>query len=51
MSGATFQAACNRAVQPCGCTSWDQLEDGEWVRKSWRCYRHEIAAMTAGGAS
>ena len=43
MSGATFQMACNRAAQPCGCTSWDQLEDGEWVRKTWRCSRCETA--------
>jgi hypothetical protein len=39
-----IQMACNPTRQPCGCTAWDQLESGRWVRRYWLCNRHEIAA-------
>jgi len=46
-----IQAACNRVAQPCGCTSWDELEpeSGGWVRRRWLCTRHEIAATREAG--
>lgn len=39
-----FQAACNRVTRPCGCATWDELERGRWVHRSWLCIDHEIAA-------
>ena len=42
-----FQAACNRVVQPCGCTAWLELAAGRWVRRRWPCNRHEVEAWIA----
>ena len=42
-----FQAACNRTSWPCGCGTWLELVRGQWVRKSWLCNRHEVAAWIA----
>lgn len=32
--------AANALIQPCGCRTWDQWQDGEWVHRSCNCYRH-----------
>ena len=42
----TITATCNRDEQPCGCSSWLQLdpESGEWARRYWTCSGHETAA-------
>ena len=42
-----FSAVCNGIPQSCGCGSWLQLVDGQWVRKTWLCNRHEVEAWIA----
>ena len=43
MAATIWHIAMNPRTQPCGCAEWMQFERGQWVPKSWHCYRHKDA--------
>lgn len=41
---AVWSIARSVVTHACGCATWDAFERGRWVRRTWKCYRHEDAA-------
>jgi len=41
---------CNPVKHQCGCSTWDELESGVWVRKHWPCNRHSLRPWPHGCA-